>query len=427
MRKLLFSLLMLCALGAEAAVEEVDRIVAVVNDDVIMLSELQNTMRTISAQIAQRGQTAPAEDVLRKQVLERMIITQLQLQVAQRSGIAVSDDQVNRAINNIARQNNMSITQFRSTLEGDGFNFESFREDMRRNMLVSQVMQRNVNQRITVSEREIDNFLATNRTQRGGNQQYLLQHILISVPDGAGPEQIRKAEDKARLLIAELRNGRDFAQAAQSESDGQNAINGGDLGWRSLGELPSLFTEVAQTLQPGDVSEPIRSASGFHIVRLADVRGDDRRHIVRQTHARHILIRTSEVTSADDAKVRLQQLKLRLEAGEDFETLARSHSDDRGSAANGGDLGWTSPGDLVGPFEAAMDALQDNQISEPVQTPFGWHIVQVLGRRDFDDTEQFLRTAAREAILKRKEEEEGEAFLRRLRDEAYVEYRLDDI
>jgi peptidyl-prolyl cis-trans isomerase SurA len=392
-----------------------------------MLSELDNQIRTIRAQLAQRGQAAPPDEALRKQVLERIIISRLQLQLAQRSGISVSDNQVNRAIANISRQNNMTITQFRTTLEEDGFDFEIFREDMRRNMITSRVIQRNVTQRITVTEREIDNFLATNKTQRGANEQYRLQHILLGLPDGASSDQIRQAEDQALRLIAELRSGADFGRMAQTRSDGQNALNGGDLGWRSRAELPSLFTEAVQNMQEGDISEPIRSPSGFHIIKLAQLRSDERRHIVKQTHARHILVRTNELTSASDARIRLEQLKLRLESGEDFEALARAHSDDRGSAANGGDLGWTSPGDLVGPFEAAMNELREGQISEPFKTPFGWHIVQVLERRDYDDTEKFLRNAARETIRKRKEEEETKAFLRRLRDEAYVEYRLDDV
>jgi peptidyl-prolyl cis-trans isomerase SurA len=427
MRKLLLSLLALFVFSAEAAIVEVDRIVAIVNDDVVMLSELNNQIHTIRAQLAQRGQAAPPDESLRKQVLERIIITRLQLQVAERSGITVSDNQINRAIANIASQNGMTITQFRATLEADGFDFETFREDMRRNMITSRVLQRNVKQRINITEREIDNFLATNKTQRGVNEQYHLQHILIGVPDGASSEQIKQAEDKALRIIAELRNGADFTRMAQTRSDGQNALNGGDLGWRSKAELPSLFIEAVQNMQQGEISNPIRSPSGFHIIKLSELRSEESRHVVQQTHARHILIRPSELTSAEDARVRLEQLKIRLENGEDFASLARAHSDDRGSAANGGDLGWTGPGDLVGPFEAAMNELQPGQISEPFQTPFGWHIVQVVERRNYDDTEKYLRNAARTAILKRKEEEETEAFLRRLRDEAYVEYRLDDV
>ena len=428
MRKLLIIPLLLVALSANAAISEIDRIVAVVNDDVILESELNNRIRTVREQLAQRNSTAPSAEALRKQVLERMILTRLQLQVANRTGVSVNDSQLNRAIAGVAKQNNMSIAQFRDTLEKDGFDFINFREDMRREMVISRLIQRQVKQRINITDQEVDNFLATNKTQRGANAEYRLQHILISLPDGASAEQIARAQAKAEALVTRLREGSDFAQLAATNSDGGNALEGGDLGWRNSAQLPSLFAGEVDAMQEGDVSAPIRSPSGFHIIKLAELRNveDKRRHVIQQTHPRHILISTNELTSDADAKTRLEQLTLRLESGEDFATLARAHSDDRGSATNGGDLGWTSPGDLVKQFEAAMKKLPLNKISKPFKSPFGWHIVEVLERRNYDDTTKFIRNAARQAIGNRKAEEETQTWLRRLRDEAFVEYRLDD-
>lgn len=424
---LLFSLLFM-AFSASAAITEVDRIVAIVNEDVILESELNNRIRTVREQMAQRNAKVPGTDVLRRQVLERMIINRLQLQVADRTGVKVSDSQINAAIGGIARRNNMSIAQFRDTLERDGFNFEAFREDMRQEMTISRLVQQQVKRRITISEQEVDNFLATNKTQRGANAEYRLQHILISLPDGASASQIQQAKSEATGLVTKLRAGGDFTEMAASHSDGGNALKGGDLGWRNSAQLPSLFAGIVDSLREGDISDPIRSPSGFHIVKLAQLRNteDTRRHIIQQTKVRHILIRTNELTSSDDAKARLEQLKLRLDGGEDFATIARAHSDDRGSAVNGGELGWTSPGDLVKQFEAVMNRMPLNKVSEPFQSQFGWHILEVLDRRQHDDTDKFIRNRARQAIGERKAEEETQNWLQRIRDEAYVEYRLDD-
>jgi peptidyl-prolyl cis-trans isomerase SurA len=427
MRKI-FIILLLMASSAHAAITEIDRIVAVVNDDVILESELKNTVRTIRGQLAQRKVEAPSAEALRKQVLERMILNRLQLQVAEQTGVTVNDSQLNSAIEGVARRNNMSITQFRDTLERDGFSFIGFREDMRREMIISRLVQRQVKQRINITDQEVDNFLATHKTQRGSNAEYHLQHILISLPDGASAEQITRAQAKADDLVARLRGGADFTKIAAANSDSGDALEGGDLGWRNSAQLPSLFAEDINTMQQGEISSPIRSPSGFHIVKLTELRnaGDTERHVIQQTHARHILISANELTSNDDARARLQQLRLRLQGGEDFATLARSHSDDRGSASNGGDLGWTSPGDLVKQFEDVMNDLPLNTVSNPFNSPFGWHIIEVLGRRTQDDTTKFIRSAARQAIGERKAEEETQAWLRRIRDEAFVEYRLNE-
>jgi peptidyl-prolyl cis-trans isomerase SurA len=417
---------LLASLSIQAAVQPVDRIIAVVNDDVIMESELDTRLRTIKGQLQQRNTPLPPEAVLRKQVLERLVLNRLQLQAASRLGIRVSDQRLNASIARIASQNKMSITDFRRTLERDGFDFNVFREDIRREMIISQLVQRAVRQRINVTDQEITNFLATNKKQSATANEYRLSHILIPLPEAASAEQVEAAQRKADATVAELRAGADFSQVAAANSAGQQAFEGGDLGWRKAAQLPSLFTDTVTGMSKGDISDPIRSPSGFHIVQLTDVRDQNQRHVTKQSLARHILIRTNEVTSDADARNRLAQLLIRLEGGEDFATLARAHSDDRGSAANGGELGWTSPGALVPQFEEEMNKLQPGQISQPFKSPFGWHIVQLIDRRTHDDTDQFLKNKAREFLTERKIEEETETWLRRLRDEAYVEYRLED-
>ena len=426
MRSLILLASLLAALSVQSAVLPVDRIIAVVNDDVIMESELETRLRTIKGQLEQRNTPLPPEATLRKQVLERLVLSRLQLQAAERTGVRISDQRLNASIARIAKQNNMSIAQFRSTLERDGFNFNVFREDIRREMIISRLLQRAVKQRISVTDQEVANFLATNKTQSSSANEYRLSHILIQVPEAASAEQVNAAQRKADATIAKLRAGADFSQVAAASSAGQQAFKGGDLGWRKVAQLPSLFADVVATMNKGDIGDPIRSPSGFHIIQLADVRGQDQRHVTKQSLARHILIRTNELTSNDDAQTRLAQLLIRLEGGEDFATLARAHSDDRGSAANGGELGWTSPGALVPQFEAEMNKLEPGQISQPFRSPFGWHIVQLIDRRTHDDTEQFIENKAREFLTERKTEEDTEAWLRRLRDEAYVEYRLED-
>lgn len=426
-RSLLFLLLFFSYLQANAAISTVDRIVAIVNDDVILESELNTRLKTVQGQLQQRNTKAPSESVLRRQVLERLIMSSLQLQVAERGGIRVDDKALNASINGIANQNKMTLEQFRSAIESDGFDYNVFREDIRREMIISQLIQRRVRQRVNVSDQEIENFISTNKNSSDENKEYRLSHILISLPEAASAEQVETAQAKANDAIRELRLGSSFKQVAAANSDGQKAFEGGDLGWRKAAQLPSIFADVTTSMQKGDISDPIQSPSGFHIIMLADVRGTELRHVVKQTLARHILIRRNELTSNEDAKTRLQQLLIRLEGGEDFATLARAHSDDRGSATRGGDLGWSSPGALVPQFEEAMNKLEPGQISQPFQTQFGWHIVQTLDRREHDNTESFLRSKARKFIRDRKTEDDTQTWIRRIRDEAFVEYRLDDI
>lgn len=424
-------LLLTALLSADALAQslspivELDRIVAVVNDDVIVASELRQRVRSVRAQLRDAGTPLPPDDVLVRQVLDRLVLDRLQLQVATLNGIRVADEQLNAAMNNIARQNNISLSEFRDILERDGFDFLKFREEIREQMLVQMVQQRQVENRVVVSQRDIDNHLATRAIQGAPDEEYRLLHILVGTPEAASPEAIEAARQRADEVIRRVQAGAGFAETAVALSDGQQALQGGDLGWRRAPELPSVFADVVGEMQTGDVRGPIRSASGFHIVQLADRRGGGT-SIVTQTSARHVLLRTSELLSDDDARLRLLQLKERIENGEDFGAIARSHSDDRATAINDGSLGWLSPGDVVPLFEQEMSALAPGAVSEPFLTQFGWHIVQVLDRRDHDDSEAVARQRAREQIRQRKVAEEMESWLRQLRDEAYVEYRIDE-
>lgn len=407
--------------GVDAQVE-IDSIVAVVNEDIITRSELDSQVTLVQQQLRDRAVPLPSPDVLRKQVLDREILKHLQLQLAKNTGIIVDDDTLNKAIDNIAAQNNMSLRQFRDALETEGFDFPSYREEIRGQLIISKLQQRDVQSRITISDQEIDNFLATQFAQGNVDDEYRLRHILVAVPEAASPEKIQNARNKAEAILKELRAGADFSQTAIARSDGKQALEGGDLGWRKAGELPTLFMNVALKMKEGDVSELIRSPSGFHIIKLMGKRTGEQ-HTLEQTSARHILIRPNELLSEREAEHRLEQLKQRIESGAPFEELARSHSDDRATASAGGNLGWVNQGDLVPQFEDVMRQLKPGDISAPFTTPYGWHIVQVLERRTLDNSEQYKRNKAREFLRQRKLDEMLDAWLRQLRDEAYVEYK----
>jgi peptidyl-prolyl cis-trans isomerase SurA len=423
------ALLMLCAVcsvaPAQDGVREIDRIVAVVNNDVIVESELRERLRNVRAQLRESGTQAPPEAALTRQVLERLIVDKLQLQRADETGLRVEDEELNKAIESIAERNKLSVRQFRNVLERDNVDFAQFREQVRNEILLTRVRQRAVERRVSVSDREIDNFLATLKQQGSSADEYRLAHILISLPEAASAEQIESARARAEAIAARVAGGEDFAQVAAEVSDGQQALEGGDLGWRKSAELPTIFADAVPSLQPGDVSPIIRSPSGFHLVKLIDLRGDSR-YVVTQTNARHILVRPNDIVPDEEAQRRLEQLRTRIENGEKFDELARSHSDDTVSATRGGDLGWVNPGDTVPAFERVMQSLREGEISDPFRTQFGWHVVQVVARRDHDDTEQVRRTRAREQIRARKLDEEIQNWLRQLRDEAYVELRLEE-
>lgn len=402
-----------------------DRIIAIANDEVILESELEDFLRTIKQQLNRKKTPLPPDSVLSKQALDRLIVNRLQLQVASKNGIRVDDETLNKAINRIARQSQMSLEQFRETLERENYEYIQFRENIRDEIIIARLQQRRVASRIRISDQEIEDFLIRQKKLGSSNSQYKFAHILIALPDAASPEQIKDVRVKAKKVLNDLQNGADFNQTAVSVSDGQNALEGGEHDWLSPGQIPDLFAETLLSMERGEVSDLIRSPSGFHIIQLVDIKGESK-HIVKQTLARHILLRTSELVSDMDARTHLNQLKERIEGGEDFSSIARAHSQDALSAKESGSLGWVSPGDMAPQFEEVMNSISKGLISKPFRTQFGWHILQVQDRKEHDDTRKFLRSRAKEFIRARKSQEALELWLRRMRDEAYVEYRLED-
>ena len=417
-RFLFVSLLMVNA----AFAQPLDRIVAVVNDEVILESELIEMERTVREQLRQRNATIPPSDILRKQVMERLLIQRIQIQKAQRVGIRVGDDALNAALRQIADNNGLTLREFRDVLEKDNLDFADFRESIREEMIINRLRKNQVEDRVVVSDREIDNFIATQVSQGGVETLYHLLHILISKPEAASPEQVQEAQKKLDKVQELLESGAGFSEVAAGYSDGQNALEGGDLGWRKHGELPSLFAKVVPKLVEGQVSEVIRSGSGFHLVKLAEKKSEES-HMVKQTLASHILLKTNELTTDKDAETRLQQLRERILNGADFAELARANSDDTGSAIAGGSRGWASPGVMVPEFDEKMDALADGEVSEVFKSRFGWHVIKVFERREQNMAEEFKRNKARSQIRQRKIAEDMEGWLRVMRDEAYVEYR----
>jgi peptidyl-prolyl cis-trans isomerase SurA len=423
---LLAGIILACFLpGTSHAEVPLDRIIAVVNDDVIMQSELVNKIRTIKAQIEQQKSEMPPNEILTKQVLENLILMKLQLQLAASTGVVVDDETLNQTINRIAEQNKVSLAKFREILERDGYNYERFREDIRDEITISRLKQRHVDNRITVTDNEIDNFLATEKHQGGAENEYRLSHILIATPEEATAEEKAQARMVANKVLEDLANGEDFAKLAMSLSAGKQAAQGGDLGWRKATEIPSLFADVVIHMKEGETSKVIESPGGFHIIKLTGLRTSDK-HIVTQTKARHILMHPNELLTDNDISKKLNQLKTRIKGGEDFAALAKSHSEDAASAVNGGELGWVNPGMMVPEFEAQMNQLKPGEISDPFKTQFGWHIVQVLERREHDNSKDIQRDKARETIRQRKIAEAEQNWVKQLRDEAYVEYRLDE-
>jgi len=422
-RLLSFCLVVGVSLPALAATE-LTRIAVIVNDDVITTQQINAQLDSVTKQLRSQKTMLPPADILRRQVLEREVIKEVQLQLAKNTGIIVDDNELNNTLDNIAKQNKLSLRQLREVLEKDGFDFAQYRENIRQEMIIARLQQREVHSRVHISEPEIDNFLHTQSLQGGLDDEYLLSHILISIPEAASPQQISQAKKKADDVLGRLKKGEDFAQMAVSYSDGQKALEGGSLGWRKAGELPTLFAEMVTQLKPGKVGELIRSPSGFHIIKLLDKRRGEK-HMVTQSLTRHILIRPNELISNMEAQERLKHLRERIENGDDFSELARSHSDDPGSAAKGGSLGWVDPGVMVPEFEDMMNKTPKGKISEPFRSQFGWHILQVQDRRNQDNSDAFRRNQAREFLRQRKIEESLDTWVRQRRDEAYVEYKIE--
>ena len=406
-------------------VQTLDRIVAVVNDEVITQYDLEDQKKLVITQLKRQGTDLPPNDVLEKQLLERLINDRAQIQWAKETGIRIDDAQVERAIGRIAEDNKMTAAQFRDVLKQDNIPYAKFREDLRNEITLVRVREREVDNKITVTESEIDNYLATQATQTGRQQEYRISHILVLVPEQASAEQIAARRARAEDALKALKEGRDFAQVAAGYSDAADALQGGTLGWRPHGRLPTVFGEVVPNLKPGQTSEILKSPNGFHIVKLFESRETGGKQVVDQTRARHILVKVNEITSESDAKTKIDRIKDRLDRGAKFDDLARLNSEDI-TASKGGDLGWVSPGATVPEFEQAMAKLAPNEISSAVRTPFGWHLIQVLERRKEDVTMEKSRDAARQALRARKSDDSYQDWLRQLRDRAYVEYRLDE-
>ncbi len=426
---LLLASLLACA-GASAQTrglsdrgELLDGVAAVVNDGVVLKSELQTEMDRIVERLRAQGTNLPPERTLARQVLERLVITRIQLQRAERVGIQVSDETLNNALASVAQRNNVSIAELPRVLAQEGIDYQAYRSQMRDQIAVEQLRQRDVLSRITVTPREIDEYLDRQSGRAAFNMEFNLSQILVAVAPTASPDAVAAAEKRVEELRERLRNGEDFAELAVSYSDGQQALEGGSLGWRKGDELPTLFAEIVPGLEKGQVSEPVRSASGFHLVRLNDRRGGEP-IIEQQVHARHILIAPNEVLDDDAALDRIRGIRQRILDGDDFATVAKAASDDPGSKNEGGDLGWTGPGTFAPEFQEVVERLPEGVVSEPVHTRFGWHIIEVLGRRVQDTTEEVQRQQAALAIRNSKLGEETDLWMRRLRDQAFVEYRI---
>ncbi len=403
----------------------VDRIVAIVNKEVITLSELTDAVGMAERELRRRGTPLPDRSVLEHQMLERLVLNKAQLQLARNSGLRIDELQLDRAVQRIAESNKMTLADFRGVLERDGVSFDAWREQVREQMLLTRLREREVDDRVQVSDTEVDLFLEQMKN-RPEAIEYELAHILVRVPDQASPERIQAARQRADKALAEARGGADFASLAASYSDAPDALQGGALGWRNEDRLPELFAVALAKLQPGDVSPVLRSPAGFHILKLLDRRsaGTDNTP-VRQTRLRHILIRTNEAVSDAEARRRILQLRERIINGADFGEIARTNSDDT-TAARGGELDWVYPGDTVPEFERAYEELKIGEISQPVRTPFGYHLIQVLERRSSAVSPERRRLQARQALRERKADEAYQEWLRQLRDSTYVELKLDE-
>lgn len=405
----------------------VDRVVAVVNDEVVTALELRARVQAAMRQLQQRGIEAPPAEVLEEQVLERMIIERAQLQLAAETGVGLDESTVDRAVASIARNNNLSDQELRSVLAQDGVSWERFREEIRTELTITRLREREVESQIVVTEAEIDNFISNNPDAFSGEELFVA-HVLIRMPEAPSQAELARYTARAEEVLSRHAAGEDFGQLAAAYSDAPDSTQGGGLGWRSRDRLPGLFAEAVRTLRPGETSPILRSPAGLHIVKLVAVRGGELAGGVdemEQTRVRHILIRTNEVLLDSDAEARLLGLRERMvQGGERFEELARIHSDDL-SAARGGDLGWIYPGDTVPEFERAMDSLSPGEISQPVRSPFGWHLIEVVERRVQDVSDERMRAATRNALRERKAEEAYDAWLRELRDSTFVEYRLE--
>lgn len=420
-----FTFLLPLALGLApmtVQAEPLDRIVVVINDGVVLQSEVDRAMELGKRQLAERKIALPPDTVLRGQVLERLVLTRVQTQRAQEAGIRVDDRELNEVLSNLAAQNKMTLSQFAEAIRKEGMEYTALREQIRDEIIINRLRAREIEQRVLVTDQDIDLFLANQN--RLDQTEYRVSHILVAVPDGASSAARIKARAKAEELLKRLQAGEDFAQIAIANSDGQQALAGGDLDWRAGSSLPELFADAVQNLKKGETSPLLENASGFHILKLTDQRGGDERKTITETQAAHILLQPNALRDEEQTRQQARALHDRIKQGEDLGEIAKKVSDDTGSKATGGDLGWQPAGVFAPEFEKAIEALQPGEVSAPFRTSFGWHIAKVVERRTRDTTDQTRRARARAAIQNRKAAEEYDMWLRRLRAEAYVEYRL---
>ena len=404
---------------ARAETQMLDQVIAVVEDDVIMASELRERMASVTENISTRGVEMPPEDVLIRETLDRLILESIQMQKGARVGVRISDTQLNGAMQRVAAQNGLSPDQFRMALEQQGQSYQVMREQIRKELIIQRVQQGNVNQRIEITEQEVENFLATEEGQKLTQPEYQIMHALLAVSPGAPAAEVERAEAYVTRLLDEISAGAPFDKVVSAP--GPYNFTGGNLGWRKLDDLPSLFSDVAPGLSKGKTTL-VKSDSGFHLVHMADRRGGEDM-MVSQTKVRHILVKPSEIMTDGQAKALVTSLKARAEDGEDFADLAREYSEDIGSAQEGGDLGWTDPGQMVPEFEQTMQITAVGEISDPVKSQFGWHVLEVLDRRDEDMTDTANKNMAMNYLHNRKYQEELDAWLRQIRDEAFVDIK----
>ena len=407
----------------ESSIQKLDRIIAVVDQDVITEKELQEKINSVISNLKNQKIEVPSESVLRKQVMERLIANSIQIQLALQTGLKINDTQVDKTIERIAEKNKLNVVDFKKTLEKDGTNFYKFREEIRNEITISQLKDREVDSKIIITDGEIDNFL--NAQSKEIQDEYEVANLLIRVPEDVSPEKLEKLKNKAEESYKQIQSGKNFTQVSAAFSETPNALEGGNLGWKKASDLPTLFVDALKKIEVGSLTAILRSPNGFHILKLINKKGSSAPLVIEQTHVRHILIKLSEITSENEGRQKLMSIKERLENGIKFEDMAKQYSEDP-SSNNGGDLGWINPGDTVPEFEKIMKQLNANQISDPIKTPFGWHLIQVLERRSQDMSKESARIQARQQIKMRKSEEAYQDWLQELRDRSFVELRLED-
>lgn len=414
--------LVLAASTAHAERELLDRVIAIVDDGVVLKSDLDARVSSIVSRLSAQGTGLPPRQVLEERVLDQLITETIQLQMAENMGMRISDNELNETMRNIAERNNMTLAQFEDQLTAEGVSYQQAREQIRREMLASRVQQRRVGSRIRVSEREVENYLEAVSREGRSDTEYQLGHILVAVDDFNDRQEVAAAREKAERLREEIINGRDFRSAAVAQSDASSALDGGVMDWRPGNQLPTMVAGIVPTLEEGELTEVLQSDSGFHLVTVLGTRGDQQ-NLVQQSRVRHILVRTDDVVSEAEAQQRINDIYQQLRNGADFATLAREFSDDPGSAPDGGELGWVSPREMVPAFAQAMNAAQPGELVAPFRSRFGWHVLEVLDRRQQDISSQVRESEARQAIYRRKFEAELQNWLREIRDEAYVEIK----